>query len=100
MGWRILVNFIRQPMTKLKTHSDFHDLFLKYSFGLTTYHVFVIATDSWEEEDRVLGCRNISHLCGKFRLFSRGGSERRMKDYASGAGTAYPSGAPGFNPGF
>jgi hypothetical protein len=100
MGWRILVNFIRQPMTKLKTHSDFHDLFLKYSFGLTTYHVFVIATDSWEEEDRVLGCRNISHLCGKFRLFSRGGSERRMKDYASGAGTAYPSGAPGFNPVF
>jgi len=29
MGWRILVNFIRQPMLKIKTHSDFHDLFLK-----------------------------------------------------------------------
>jgi hypothetical protein len=28
MGWRILVNFIRQPMLKLKTHSDFYDLFL------------------------------------------------------------------------
>jgi hypothetical protein len=35
MGWRILVNFIphtniRQPMLKLKTHSDIHELFLKY----------------------------------------------------------------------
>ena len=29
MGRRILVNFIRQPMLKLKTHSGFHDLFLK-----------------------------------------------------------------------
>jgi hypothetical protein len=29
MGWRILVNFIRQSMLKLKTHSGFHDLFLK-----------------------------------------------------------------------
>ena len=29
MGWRILVNFIRQPMLKLPTHSGFHDLFLK-----------------------------------------------------------------------
>jgi hypothetical protein len=29
MGWRILVNFIRHPMLKLKTHSGFHDLFLK-----------------------------------------------------------------------
>jgi hypothetical protein len=29
MGWRILVNFIRQPVLKLKTHSGFHDLFLK-----------------------------------------------------------------------
>ena len=39
MGWQILVNFIprlwlginhyiRQSMLKLKTHSDFHDLFL------------------------------------------------------------------------
>ena len=28
MGWRILVNFIRQPMLKLKTRSGFHDLFL------------------------------------------------------------------------
>jgi hypothetical protein len=26
---RILVNFIRQPMLKLKAHSGFHDLFLK-----------------------------------------------------------------------
>jgi hypothetical protein len=30
MGWRILVNFIRQPLLKLPTHSGFHDLFLKY----------------------------------------------------------------------
>jgi len=30
MGWRILVNFILQPMLTLKTHSGFHDLFLKY----------------------------------------------------------------------
>ena len=30
MGWQILVNFIRQSMLKLKTHSDFHDLFLKH----------------------------------------------------------------------
>ena len=29
MGWRMLVNFIRQPMSKLKTHTGFHDLFLK-----------------------------------------------------------------------
>ena len=29
MGWRILVNFFRQPMLKLKTHSGFHTLFLK-----------------------------------------------------------------------
>jgi hypothetical protein len=29
MGWRILVNVIRQPMLKLKTHSGFQDLFLK-----------------------------------------------------------------------
>jgi hypothetical protein len=32
MGWRILVNFIRQFMLKLKTHSGFHDLFLNYYF--------------------------------------------------------------------
>ena len=34
MGWRILVNFIpiRHPMLKLKTHSGFHDLFLKYKY--------------------------------------------------------------------
>jgi len=31
MGWRIFVNFICQPMLKLKTHSGFHDLFLKYT---------------------------------------------------------------------
>ena len=31
MGWQMLVNFIRQPMLKLKTHSGFHDLFLKFS---------------------------------------------------------------------
>jgi hypothetical protein len=30
MGWRILVNFIGQSMLKLKAHSGFHDLFLKY----------------------------------------------------------------------
>jgi hypothetical protein len=32
-GWRILVKFIpiRHPMLKLKTHSGFHDLFLKYN---------------------------------------------------------------------
>ena len=29
MGWWILVNCIRQPTLKLKTHSGFHDLFLK-----------------------------------------------------------------------
>jgi len=29
MGWRILVNFIRQPMLKFKTQSGFHDLFLQ-----------------------------------------------------------------------
>jgi hypothetical protein len=31
MGWRILVNFIRQLILKLRTHSGFHDLFLKYN---------------------------------------------------------------------
>jgi hypothetical protein len=30
MGWRILVNFIRQPMLKLPKNSGFHDLFLNY----------------------------------------------------------------------
>jgi hypothetical protein len=29
MDWWILVNFIRQHMSKLKTHTGFHDLFLK-----------------------------------------------------------------------
>jgi hypothetical protein len=29
MGWRISVNIIHQPMLKLKTHSGFHELFLK-----------------------------------------------------------------------
>ena len=33
MGWRILVNFIRQPMLKLPKNSGFHDLFLNYSEG-------------------------------------------------------------------
>jgi hypothetical protein len=28
MGWRILVNFIRQSILKLKAHSGFHDLFM------------------------------------------------------------------------
>jgi hypothetical protein len=32
MDWRILVNCIRQSMLKHKTHSGFHDLFLKYHF--------------------------------------------------------------------
>ena len=27
MGWRILVNFIRQPMLKLKTHSKIQNTF-------------------------------------------------------------------------
>jgi hypothetical protein len=30
MDWRILVDFIRQSMLKLPTHSGFHDLFLKH----------------------------------------------------------------------
>jgi len=30
MGWRILVDFIRQPMLKLKAHSGLHDLFLRH----------------------------------------------------------------------
>jgi uncharacterized membrane protein YccC len=38
MDLRILVNFIRRSMSKLPTHSGFHDLFLKYTtllvFGL------------------------------------------------------------------
>jgi hypothetical protein len=29
MEWRILVNFIRQSMLRLPTHSGFRDLFLK-----------------------------------------------------------------------
>jgi hypothetical protein len=37
MGWRILVNFIRQSMLKLKTHSGFHDLFLKQSVSTQMY---------------------------------------------------------------
>jgi hypothetical protein len=47
MGWRILlVNFIprlwhiRQPMLKLKTHSGFHDLFLKYVQLAVKIHYF------------------------------------------------------------
>jgi hypothetical protein len=51
MEWRILVNFIRRSMSKLPTHSGFHDLFLKYTtllvFGLyyrvgSYYSYFVI----------------------------------------------------------
>ena len=34
MDWRILVNFIRRSMSKLPTHSGFHDLFLKYTTSL------------------------------------------------------------------
>jgi len=33
MDWRILVNFIRQSILKLPTHSGFHDLFLNYTVG-------------------------------------------------------------------
>ena len=32
MDWRILVNFIRQSMLKLKTYSGFLDLFRRYHF--------------------------------------------------------------------
>ena len=51
MEWRILVNFIRRSMSKLPTHSGFHDLFPKYTtllvFGLyyrvgSYYSYFVI----------------------------------------------------------
>jgi hypothetical protein len=31
MGWRILVNFIRQLILKLRTHSGFHDLFMSHT---------------------------------------------------------------------
>jgi hypothetical protein len=53
MGWRILVNLIRQSMLKLKTHSGFHDLFLNYfiymlnlEIGKEDFHV-----DSQYNED-------------------------------------------------
>ena len=39
MGWRILVNFIRQSMLKLKTHSGFHDLFLNH-YHVTCYYTY------------------------------------------------------------
>ena len=39
MGWRILVNVIRQSMLKLKTHSGFHDLFL--NSNMTSFFHFV-----------------------------------------------------------
>jgi hypothetical protein len=41
MDWRILVNFIRQSMLKLPTHSDFHDLFLNYSTWIIYFPVAV-----------------------------------------------------------
>jgi len=45
MGWRILVNFIRQPMLKLKAHSGFHDLFLKQTSPLSQQQEsFIIAS--------------------------------------------------------
>ena len=34
MGRRILVNFIRQPMLKLKRHSGFHELFLNFNTAI------------------------------------------------------------------
>ena len=37
MGWWILVNFVRQPMLKIKTHSGFYDLFLKQRS--TKFHI-------------------------------------------------------------
>ena len=48
MGWRILVNFIsrtniRQPMSKLKTHFGFHDLFL-ISFEIA---IMVVGNCNW-----------------------------------------------------
>ena len=42
MGWRILVNFIRQSMLKLKTHSGFHDLFFNYIPRTHLYNWFVL----------------------------------------------------------
>jgi hypothetical protein len=41
MGWRILVNVIRQPMLKLKTHSGFHDLFLNYTYVYVDHTIYV-----------------------------------------------------------
>ena len=41
MDWRILVNFIRQSMLKLPTHSGFHDLFLNQC--TTAFNVFCFA---------------------------------------------------------
>jgi hypothetical protein len=41
MGWRILVNFIRQSMLKLPTHSGFHDLLLNYTLRVN-YNIYNI----------------------------------------------------------
>jgi hypothetical protein len=48
MGWRILVNFICQPMLKLKTHSGVHDLFLKFIYRA------MLSEDRWKESSEAV----------------------------------------------
>ena len=54
MDWRILVNFIRQSMLKLKSHSGFHDLFLNYSHQMTRHTIYLPLVDGG------LSCQSLS----------------------------------------
>ena len=58
MGWWILVNFIRQPMLKLKTHSGFHDLFLIYTLRAAAHCLLQRGVSP-----------NITHLLTVHRLY-------------------------------
>jgi hypothetical protein len=44
MGWRILTNFTHHPMLKLKTHSGFHNLFLKHQVSNIFSALYMIRT--------------------------------------------------------
>ena len=58
MVWRILVNFIRQPMLRLKTHSGFHDLFIKY---IITSHLLMKRIAS--HAANMMTINKISQIC-------------------------------------
>jgi hypothetical protein len=57
MGWRILVNFICQPMLKLKTHSGFHDLFLTFIYRA------MLSEDRWKESSEAVVCLTEDDCC-------------------------------------